>query len=209
MDPGRQWVCRKLDSPHRSSIIPAPDVPSDIWSIEQFFKSLAENPRAVWLRHALLFSSVVVTWAAAVVCSHDCGVYEGWAVACGVVSICVMVLYHTPLGSSITGLPHKILMALLALWWIAGVVCMTGHSPFTTAGNGFFGSWVSLGAALCLTMDAFEGTWGSGGGGSPFEADDGLHGDHLNTPYMSYAPPVVPPVPDNHDDHESASHEWT
>ena len=151
----------------------------------------------VQLKHVLFLASIVVTWASIAVCSEAdyCKDYFGWAVACSLISSFFLLLLHIPvLGSKLDGL-SKPISAFFCAWWIVGVITMTFKSPFTFAGNGFFGAWVAGLSAVGLFRHHWHNeiqslTGGSTTAESPPPTYPSTTGGVANAS-NSYTPPVA------------------
>merc|ERR1712232_373366 len=106
----------------------------------------------------LLFASLVVLLAATLRCyRRHCGTYNTLAGICAAVSL--VLNFAIILGKSIRPNSKKvdsclaIVAAFLMIWWAAGTLCMTFVGPFKVLGNGYFGAWVALLAAVSLAVN--------------------------------------------------------
>eukprot|EP00656_Telonema_subtile_P005353 TRINITY_DN12431_c0_g1_i3.p1 TRINITY_DN12431_c0_g1~~TRINITY_DN12431_c0_g1_i3.p1 ORF type:complete len:337 (+),score=60.35 TRINITY_DN12431_c0_g1_i3:136-1146(+) len=95
-------------------------------------------------------ASLVEMIAAAKYCDdhNDCSKQNGYAVAVGVVSTFVCILFFSmhvlvP-GSALIEMCRPVLNFSLLIWWTFGVGVLTFDKPFTTTGNGYFASWIAF-----------------------------------------------------------------
>jgi hypothetical protein len=77
---------------------------------------------------------------------------DDWALACAAISVllvggCTLLCKFKPAGAA---RPVGLVSILLTIWWMFGVGVLTFDRPFRHVGNGFFGSWLALGAACAL-----------------------------------------------------------
>eukprot|EP00929_Paragymnodinium_shiwhaense_P003394 TRINITY_DN103888_c0_g1_i1.p1 TRINITY_DN103888_c0_g1~~TRINITY_DN103888_c0_g1_i1.p1 ORF type:complete len:536 (+),score=75.40 TRINITY_DN103888_c0_g1_i1:153-1760(+) len=106
----------------------------------------------------LFFASLVVLLAAGLGCrgKKDCGVDGVWAMVCSGVSLALSfaVIFCKGTGMATDKVDARLpLLALfLMLWWILGTTTMTFEGPFQVLGNGYFGAWAALAAAVSLGL---------------------------------------------------------
>merc|ERR1711907_102033 len=131
-----------------------------------------------WLL-VIFLASVCELWAAAYVCDntysyswagHRAGCYglAAWGVSCGAISAFLALLFA--FVPQLQGF-IKWVALFLALWWAAGVATLTFTyrstndigGMFTSAGNGYFGTWVAFFASFILAYSTLV----PGGGGLP------------------------------------------
>lgn len=103
----------------------------------------------------MLFLGSAVELAASIsYCSEGSGIcvdYAAYALACGVVSLVVVMLMI--LVPSLA--EHKRVIGLfMVAWWVAGAGINTFAGIFKITGNGYFASWMSLVAAVGLLQEA-------------------------------------------------------
>jgi hypothetical protein len=112
-------------------------------------------------------------------CSYDtCTDLEGWGVAVGSISsiITLVIIIMGAMGKSVPDMAGKICAALVFLLWAAGVATLTFdyrkkgekgdvYGLFTTAGNGYFGTWCAFFSSFVWAYMALFGGGGGGGGG--------------------------------------------
>jgi len=99
----------------------------------------------------LILASAITMGASIGPCSPSsrCTGYAAWALVASVVSLAVaLVLFFLP--TQVERKLMKYIAVLLVLWWIFAVGCITLGGPFTTAGNGYFGSFAALLASVSL-----------------------------------------------------------
>lgn len=139
----------------------------------------------------IFFASVTEMWAAAVICdtyhwvNTGCSDLPAWGVSVGAISaiICLIVIVLPMVGvqSLSGGMPMKIISVLLLVLWIVGAATLTfayksggnsrnygawGYGMFTSVGNGYLGTWVSLFASFVLCyVTLLGGSIGAGGAG--------------------------------------------
>jgi len=113
---------------------------------------------------ALLFASLVVFvqtlwnlsdhWCPAVGQGH-CSGEVLWILVCSGVSllVCTLLLRARTDGNVQAKLRYVVLF--LMVWWAAGFFVATFDSPYVHTGNGFFGCWVAILAAMAL----FDSSW--------------------------------------------------
>merc|ERR1711920_953040 len=80
-----------------------------------------------------------------------------WIFVCSGVSLLVCVLLHGSSAGSAVRTNFCYVALFFIVWWALGFFVATFDSPYVLTGNGFFGCWGALIAAIGL----FDGTWGS------------------------------------------------
>jgi hypothetical protein len=99
----------------------------------------------------LIIASAITMGASIGPCSpsQNCTKYSAWALVASVVSLVVaLFLFFLPGRLELNMM--KYVAAFFVLWWIFATGCMTLGGPFTTAGNGYFGSFAALLASVAL-----------------------------------------------------------
>ena len=103
----------------------------------------------------LFVASVFEMVAASVLCTDHCTSYAAYAVTVGTVSAaaCVAIflcqVHRDTLPYALHSAPTP-LSGFLLVWWLFGWFVLTFIAPFTDIGNGFFGSWTAMAAAMGL-----------------------------------------------------------
>jgi len=115
------------------------------------------RPGAVTGLHAisvaiLFVASVIEFVSAARVCDKAdyCEKEFGWALACGLVSTFLLILFalYQRFATTVNHLVTKILAIFLLVWWAAGMGVCTFRAPFVATGNGYFSCWIAFIASI-------------------------------------------------------------
>jgi len=117
-------------------------------------KGMSESRITLYLG-VTISASFVVFVASSVRCSEDgCEPGRAWGLCCGLLSMILtgIVLFVPQLHGFV-----KYYSMFISIWWLCGVATMTfrykDHSDlgmFSSAGNGFFGSWLALFTSVML-----------------------------------------------------------
>lgn len=122
-------------------------VSSESHSSEQIVAG-ASSSRAIFV---IFLASVIELIAAARNCDRrdECEEEHGFAVAAGVVSAFVTVLFiaYVRLVGTLSPAVVQLTGIFLLAWWAAGAGVNTFRDPFTFTGNGYFASWLAFGAS--------------------------------------------------------------
>jgi len=105
----------------------------------------------------VLMASAIEIVAAAVLCNNnnDCNNDNAFAVACGVLSACVCLIYLLARGA----LPLNMAAGFLGIWWMisTGVLTFDEGDTFGFVGNGYFAIWCCFLASFYLCYHVFLG----------------------------------------------------
>jgi len=101
----------------------------------------------------LAVASLVVMFAGVAECDNGCTGKQGYAVAVGAISFCI-VLVRILLKEKVGESAQKVFVLFMIVWWGAGLIVLTFFGPFEAVGNGYFGTWACLLASILLLNPA-------------------------------------------------------